>query len=127
MSSLSSPARAIVLARLAVGVLSWLAPNLVTRMFAVDPGANPNAPYIMRLFAVRDAVLALGVLLSDGDARRLWLRLGVVVDSADAAAAAVGVRDGHLSTATGVLGGGAACGGVALGAAALAAEDPAIV
>lgn len=121
MAGLSSPARAIVLARLGVGVASWAAPKLVARLFAVDPDANPNAPYVLRLFAVRDAVLALGVLLSDGEARTLWLRLGLVCDAADVAAAGVGLREGGLSTASAVLGGAAAASGVALGAAALAA------
>lgn len=127
MAGLSSPARTIALMRLAVGVSSWVAPNLVARLFAVDPAANPNAPYIMRLFAVRDAVLALGVLLSDDEGRKLWLRLGMVTDAADVAAAGAGVRGEHLSTTTGLLGGAAAIGGVTLGASALAAEDSASV
>lgn len=123
MSDLSAPARTLVLARLAVGVLSWLAPGLVARLFAVDPNANPNAPYIMRLFAIRDVALALGLLLSQGEARTLAVRLGLMCDVGDLAAAGVSVRGGSLSPVSGVLGGGAAAGGVALGVAALAAGD----
>lgn len=119
MTGLSAGARALVAGRLAVGVSSWVAPNLVARMFKVDPADNPQAPYVMRLFAVRDIALAAGVLMSDGEARRTWLMLGAACDAGDAAAALAGGRGGYLHPLTAVLGGAVAAGAVVMGAKVL--------
>jgi hypothetical protein len=123
MNALSPPARSLVVLRMLIGATTWLAPNLAARLFFIDPHANPNLPFIARLFGIRDVVLGLGVLFSEGEPRKLWLRLGVLTDSVDAAAATLGFRGGTLSTPAGVLGGGAAVSAVAMGAAALAAEE----
>ena len=45
----------------AIGTGAWLAPKLSGRLFGLDPAANPQAPYLGRLFAVRDAALAFGL------------------------------------------------------------------
>lgn len=41
-------------ARTAIGGGSWLAPRLTGRLFGLDPDANPQAPYLARLFGARD-------------------------------------------------------------------------
>src|SRR5207245_5660578 len=46
--------------RVAIGVTAWLFPNLAGRLFGLDPESNPQAPYLARLFGVRDIALGLG-------------------------------------------------------------------
>jgi len=55
----------------AIGTGAWLAPKLSGRLFGLDPAANPQAPYLGRLFAVRDAALAFGLSTSSGRERAL--------------------------------------------------------
>lgn len=76
-----------------IGVLGWLAPNLSGRLFGIDPGANPAAPYLGRLFAARELALVAPLLIEDEDGQRRSLQVGMAVDAADAAASvAAGVR-----------------------------------
>jgi len=105
--------------RLAIGVSSWGAPRLAGSLFGLDAEANPQAPYLARLFGVRDAALAWGALSSDGEAQRQWLRAGLACDVADALAGIAGGRRGYLSKLTSVLVTGTALGAAALGGAAL--------
>lgn len=119
----SFPGRLLTGLRLAIGTGAWVAPELSGRAFGLDPAANPQAPYIGRLFAVRDAALGVGLLASEGDARRLWWQLGIGCDLFDAAAGAIaGARD-ELPPAAATLTVGTALAAAALGAAALAADD----
>jgi hypothetical protein len=106
--------------RIAVGLLSWLAPNLAGTLFGLNPARNPQAPFLARLFGVRDLALGVGVLVSRGDARRPWLMAGIGCDVADAAAAGLGYRAGYLGAPTTALLTAPALAGAALGAAALA-------
>jgi hypothetical protein len=109
--------------RLAVGVSSWSAPRLAGSLFGLDAEANPQAPYLARLFGVRDVALGWGALSSDGDAQRQWLIAGLACDLADALAGIAGGRRGYLTKLTCVLVTGTALGAAALGAAALGDGD----
>jgi hypothetical protein len=111
--------KALVGLRLAVGVSSWATPRLAGRSFGIDAAANPQIPYVSRLFGVRDAALAIGVLTSDGDARRHWLTVGLACDAADVIAGVAGGRRGYLSKRTAALVTAAAVSAVVLGARAL--------
>jgi hypothetical protein len=84
--------------RIAVGGSAWLTPNLAARLFGLDADGNPQAPYLGRLFGVRDVALAAGTLATEGSARRSWLVAGLACDLADTAAALLGRRRGYLST-----------------------------
>ena len=119
MALLSNPAGQLAAGRLVVGIGSWVAPKLVSRALAVDPDANPNSPYIMRLFGVRDVILGVGVLTTSGAERKRWLQAGLVCDLVDAAAAGVSAKEGSLGSTTAVMGAAAALGAVVLGALAL--------
>ena len=115
-------ARTLIGVRLAVGLGAWLAPELSSRLFGIRAEDNPQASYLGRLFGARDVALAVG-LQGAGDAERgRWLTLGLACDAADVLAALAGGRNGSLSPATAVLGGGVAAGAVALGVVALRAE-----
>src|SRR3954452_10494067 len=73
--------------RAVVGVSAWAAPDLSSRLFGLDPDANPQASYLGRLFGVRDLVLGVGTLRAEPPARKLWLQAGIACDLADAAPA----------------------------------------
>jgi len=119
------PGKTLVGVRFVLGTTSWAVPKFFMTAIGMDPHANPQAVYMARLFGVRDLVLGIGLLATDGAARRLWWRLGIVCDLGDAAAGAIGSRRGELPpgertfwffTTAGVI-------GASLGAAALASGD----
>ena len=66
------------------------------RLFGLDAAANPQSPYLARLFGVRDVALAWGALSSEGDTQRQWLLAGLACDVADALAGVAGGRGGYL-------------------------------
>ena len=109
--------------RIAVGAGGWIAPNLVARMFAPGRVSAAQAPFLVRIYGVRDVVLGAGMLATDGRARRKWLIGGVVCDAADAVAALLGSRAGHLPGPVAALVAVPAVGGVALGLIALRDEE----
>jgi hypothetical protein len=119
-----SPLAALTGLRLAIGAGAWLAPRLSGRLFGLDPAANPQLPYVGRLFGVRDIALAMGVQLSEGQNRRVWLRLGMACDLADSAAGLLAGRNGELSPIATALVTAPALGAAALGAAALREPVP---
>ena len=119
----STPGKALTVIRLVVGGGTWFSPNLSGRLFGLDPDANPQASYVARLFAVRDAALGAGYAATDGDARRLWWRIGIACDASDLVAGALAVRNGTLPKPAGAIVIGAALLGLGLGTAALAADD----
>jgi len=95
--------RNVAFIRVAVGVGAWLFPRVAGRLFGLDAAANPQSPYLSRLFGVRDVALAIGALQTAGDAQRTWVQLGLVCDVADTAAALAGQRAGYLPTPSAVL------------------------
>ncbi len=105
--------------RAVIGVLTWLAPRLAARLFGINAEANPQLPYVARLFAIRDLALAAGLQSSSGEALRLWVRIGVACDAADAAAGLLAGRRGELSKLSTVLVTAPALTGIQLGSAIL--------
>jgi hypothetical protein len=104
---------------MAVGAGAWATPRLAGKMFGLDAGANPQSPYLARLFGARDLALAWGVLGAEGSARRQWLIAGLACDVADALAGVAGGRGGYLPKFTSVLVSGTAVSAAALGLVAL--------
>ena len=109
--------------RIAVGAGGWIAPNLAARVFAPGSVHVAQAPFLVRIYAVRDVVLGAGMLATDGQARRKWLSGGAVCDAADAVAALLGSRAGHLRPPVAALVAAPAIGGVVLGLIALRSEE----
>ena len=95
--------RNIAALRLGIGVGAWLMPRVAGRLFGLDPVANPQSPYLGRLFGIRDVALGLGALTSDGEAQDQWLRAGLGCDVADALAGVAGWRGGYLRGPTAAL------------------------
>jgi len=119
----SAPGKTLTVLRFLIGGGSWIAPRTSGRVFGLDVDANPQAPYLGRLFGVRDAVLGVGLVASSGDARRLWWRVGLACDVADAIAAVLAGRARELPPASTAMLTGTALAAAALGAAALVADD----
>jgi hypothetical protein len=109
--------------RTAVGAGSWVAPELTGRLFGLDAVANPQLPYLGRLFGVRDVALGAGLALSSGQSRKLWLQLGIACDAADAVAGLLAGRKGQLSKVSTVLVTAPALLAIALGVAGLQGLD----
>jgi hypothetical protein len=113
--------------RMSVGAGAWLAPRLAGRLFGLDAVANPQLPYVARLFGVRDAALGAGLGLSSGRGRRVWLKLGILCDAADGVAGILARRNGEISKLSTVLVTAPAVLGIGLGVAGMQAptEPPA--
>jgi hypothetical protein len=105
--------------RLAIGIASWATPRLAGRTFGLDAAANPQSPYLARLFGVRDVALGYGALATTGDTRRQWLAVGAACDVADALAGVAGARGGYLPKVTSFLVTATAVAAAGLGLAAL--------
>jgi len=108
--------------RFAVGAASWATPRLAGKLFGLDAEANPQAPYLARLFGARDLALAWGAVGADGEARRQWLLAGLACDAADVLAGVAGGRGGYLPKQTSVLVSATALSAAGLGAVALRAQ-----
>jgi hypothetical protein len=105
--------------RIAVGAGAWATPRLAGKLFGLDAPANPQSPYLARLFGARDVALAYGVLASEGEARRRWLAAGVACDLADAVAGIAAGRGGYLPKLSSTLVSATALSATALGILAL--------
>jgi hypothetical protein len=110
---------ALVGLRLAIGAASWLTPRPAGKLFGLDSKANPQAPYLARLFGIRDMALAYGAMNSEGETQRQWLTVGVACDVADSLAGIAGGRRGYLPRLASILVTGTALAAAALGATAL--------
>ena len=60
--------------RIVIGLVSWVAPNIAGRLFGLDVKNNPQAPYLARLFGIRDLVMGIATLTTSGETQASWLR-----------------------------------------------------
>jgi hypothetical protein len=98
--------------RVAIGVVSLLAPGLVGRAMMGPDGESGGARLILRVVGARDLGLGLGVLvaLDRAKAVRGWLAASAVVDGIDAAGCLLArhhLRPAVFPAATGLATGGA--------------------
>jgi hypothetical protein len=113
-----NPTTSLPLLRIAAGAGAYAFPDLTGKVLGLKLKDNHDAVFLGRLFGARDVLLGLGTLASTGEAKKLWWRLGIIADVADAGAGILGVRAGApkrghiMSTA-------AALGAVGLGISAL--------
>jgi lipopolysaccharide/colanic/teichoic acid biosynthesis glycosyltransferase len=59
--AMSANNTALIGIRASVGAGAWVAPQLAGRLFGLDTVANPQLPYMGRLFGIRDVALAAGL------------------------------------------------------------------
>jgi hypothetical protein len=120
-----SPISILIGLRSGIGAGAWIAPGLAGRLFGLDAVANPQLPYVGRLFGIRDVALAAGLQLSSGQSRQLWLQLGIVCDAADTVAGLLAGRNGAISKKSTILVTAPALLGIGLGLVALqGGEEP---
>jgi hypothetical protein len=122
-----SAVSALVGLRIAVGAGAWTTPRLAGRLFGLDAGANPQSPYLARLFGVRDIALAWGTMGAEGASQRQWLMAGIACDAADALAGIAAGVGGYLPKRASVMVTVTALAAAALGASALSAPGAAEV
>jgi hypothetical protein len=109
--------------RFIVGATSWAAPRWATRVMGLDIKA-PAGAYWARLFGIRDAALAVGLLLAEeGDDRRRWRMLGIASDAADAVAGEIAARESNATGFARWALPGAAVAVVGLGVAGLLTDE----
>ena len=117
------PGRALVAVRLGLGGVAWVAPRLLMRTLGARDLDDPVGAWMARMFAVRDAVLGVGVVCTEDEQRRFWLKVGLACDLADLAGGIIAARH---PTKRRVLLKFAPVIGAALGAAALKQERRAL-
>lgn len=84
--------RLLLAALRTVGGGAFVVPRPAVKTFGLPD--DPESRYLVRLFAARNLALTAGLLLSARRARRLWWQVGVACDALDAAAGALGMREG---------------------------------
>ncbi len=101
--------RSLCVARTAVGIGSWVAPEASGRFFGMGDGMGESGPALVsRLFGVRDLALAQALRHPSPDVRQAAIRWGAVIDSIDVIATAISVRRGASGRAAVLVGVGAA-------------------
>jgi hypothetical protein len=75
--------------RLFNGIAALFAPGALARRLGVDPGSNPAALYVLRLFGVRTVLIGAQLLLRDDGLRAHSLRIAPVIHALDATAAVI--------------------------------------
>jgi hypothetical protein len=93
-------------ARIAIGVVSLLAPGVVARAMTGRDGSEGGTRLFARMVGARDLALGLGVLvaLKRGAPVRGWLEASAVVDGVDATACVLAREHIRTSVFPGVLG-----------------------
>jgi hypothetical protein len=92
--------------RVAIGVVSLLAPGLVGRTLTGRDGSASGTPLFARMVGARDLAVGLGLLvaLNRGAPVRGWLEASAVVDGIDATACLLARNHIRTSVFPGVLG-----------------------
>jgi len=117
------PVRQLGIGRTVVGALMVALPRLSASTWIGAPAAHPAAGVLTRALGAREIGLGLGLLASADRGRPLgpWLAAGMLADATDLIAT-VAARD-HIPKPSVPMIVAAASTGIALGAAAFAAED----
>ena len=90
----TNPTTVLPALRIAIGAGAYAFPELTGKVFGFKMTDNQETMYMGRLFGIRDVVLGAGVIASSGEARKLWWRLGILADLADAGAGYLGLKGG---------------------------------
>jgi hypothetical protein len=120
MNAGSDTAKALAIGRLAIGAVALIFPSVAARLFLLNAKANPQLPYVTRLFAAREIAVGAMALTAPENARTSMLSVGMAIDGSDAVAGIAAARSGIVSKPVGVFLTGVALGAVAAGASALA-------
>jgi hypothetical protein len=98
------------------GTAALVAPGLTARVFGIDPASSAATRYLVRLFGVRDVLMAHQLVSAvDEDEAEEALRGGIGVDAIDLLAALAAMSRGQVSARTGLLGATGSAASLALG------------
>lgn len=86
------------LIRFGLSVFGYAAPDLFMAETGISLSSNPQMPYAIRAWAIRDMVLALLVVLADKTQVKMLLIACVVIDSTDILSAYLSVKNGLFNT-----------------------------
>jgi hypothetical protein len=75
-----------------VGGGALLVPGVGAKVFGVPQ--DGEGKYLVRLFAARNIAFIAGLLMSRGEARKLWLQAGILCDALDVAAGLIAYKEG---------------------------------
>jgi hypothetical protein len=115
------PLRLLIAGRVGVAAIALFAPQVFAKIFRMETAGTP-AVALGRMFAVRNAVLAGGLLRLTGlNFPGEFIKANIAIDLIDAAALTAAGRRHEVSTATAILGTGAALTGAVYGVATLLA------
>jgi len=87
------------LIRFGLSVFGYGAPQMLMAETGISLSSNPQMPYAIRAWAIRDIVLALLVVLADKTQVKLLLIGCVMIDFTDIVSAYLSVKDGLFNTA----------------------------
>lgn len=94
------PVTGLSLGRIAIGATTLASPDLAGKLFRLDNRANPQLPYMARMFASREIALGAVTLLARGRSRRALAAVGIAVDASDAYAGYDAGRSGAVTQQT---------------------------
>ncbi|NJO95782.1 MAG: hypothetical protein HC764_06880 [Pleurocapsa sp. CRU_1_2] len=87
------------LIRFGLSIFGYAAPHIFMAETGISLASNPQMPYAIRAWAIRDMVLALLVVLADKTQVKMLLIACVVIDFTDIISAYLSVREGLFNTA----------------------------
>lgn len=91
------------LIRFSLSAFGYAAPNWFMEEIGISLSSNPQMPYAIRAWAIRDITIAVFVALADRNVVKLLLVGCVVIDCTDIVSAYLSGRAGLFGTADGWL------------------------
>ncbi|CAA9323185.1 MAG: hypothetical protein AVDCRST_MAG34-1561 [uncultured Nocardioidaceae bacterium] len=95
-------ATSLSLARIAVGAAAYAVPERSLKAMMLDH-THHEAPFLMRIFGIRDLALGVATLLARPEHKPALVRLGMLVDAGDAGAGALALRAHAVKPALGAV------------------------
>ncbi len=92
--------KAVMTVRLVIGGLGLLTPRLFARLFGLDVTKGSAISPLMRLFAVREALMAYQLYQAPDEELEEVLRQGILVDGIDLATALAAFGRGDIGVRT---------------------------
>lgn len=111
-SAVMNPVTGISLARILIGLGSFLAPELTAKIFGLSPASNQHLPYMSRLFGAREVAVGALTLVSKGETRRNLTAVGMAIDASDALTGGLELQAKRVPLTAGVMLVGVATGAV---------------
>jgi|SRR3712207_2136981 len=93
-------ATSLSLARIVIGAGAYAVPERTLKALMLDH-THPEAPFLLRIFGIRDLALGLATLLAKPEHKPALLKLGMLADAGDAGAGVLALRAHAVKPAVG--------------------------